>query len=103
MRSTDIRDVLTEDFVTDMFAGSLDSGASLEKKGPSYVLRFEEPNGFYFGFTADNPDTVRCFSDIEGLSKEISGNEFIENLDVISALLLQLRDGIDRGVADVDS
>lgn len=98
----DARDILTEEFITDMFSGLTDLGASFERRDSSYVFRFPEPDAFYFGVTVLNDKDVRCFSDKSGLTREMTAEDFFDKVDVISALLMQMRDGVDRGLGNVD-
>jgi len=98
----DLKDVFAnEGFFQGAFSDCTDSGAVLQKKGPDYSLIFppaSDRNPFHVGFSLLSEGDVRLFSDIEGFSGQLEGDEFMDSLDVLSAKMLSVYDGIDRGV-----
>jgi len=98
----DMKDVFTnEGFFQEALSDCIDAGASLQKKGLDYRLRFPEApdrNPFYVGFSLLEEEDVRLFSDVDGFSGQLEGDEFMDSLDILSAKMLSVYDGIDRGV-----
>jgi len=97
----DIEDIfLNQDYMATMFSDCVDSGASLLKDGPSYLLKFPQ------GTTAEGPrasfslldDSIEILSNIDGFDGTLPLDEFMASLDALSAKMLSEFDGVDRGV-----
>lgn len=97
-------EIINLDFVNAMFSDCLGLGAvTAEKEGSTYVLQFPEPDPFYFGFSILDNDDIRCFSDLPGFEEVMPAQDFIDSIDVLNSALLERRDGIDRGLTNVDA
>lgn len=94
-------DLYNEDYLKGMFTDCIKAGAEFTHEGENFALKFPidiESDGFYFSFTMLDGETVSMFSDVAGMEGSMPVDEFLGGLDVISAKLLSVFDGIDRGV-----
>lgn len=97
----DVEDIyLNVDYMSEMFSDCIGSGATLDKDGVGYLLKFPS------GRTTEGPrvsfslldDGIEIMSNIDGFDGTIPLEEFMTSLDALSARMLTEFDGVDRGV-----
>jgi hypothetical protein len=97
----DIQEVFTnDDYMTDVFSDCIHEGASLKREALSYSLVFPDSlseEGLHIDMSLDG-EKVSLVSNIEGFNGTVQADEFLSSLDVLTAKILSVYDGIDRGV-----